>query len=240
MQIEFTCPNCRKLLRVAASAAGKRAQCPDCSAVTEVPRVSAPSAPTGDFPGFGPPERAAKDDTSWSTSNWSSEPSSARGNSAANPFSSPESDYAGLNSLSVVEEARNQVEAPAICMIVIGSIILIPSSIFAVMMLFTGIIDAARMVLQQPGEAILSLVILVGVCVIVVGRPILIVYGGLQMRKLQRYPFAIAGAILALISLCSCFIDLAFGIWALVVLCRPRVKQAFEEQKFKTFEQRPF
>jgi hypothetical protein len=121
-----------------------------------------------------------------------------------------------------------------------AGIILIPCAIFSAMVLFTGILDAVRMVPQKPAEALLSLVILVGLCVIGVGRPALIVYGGLQMRKLQSYSFAIAAAVLALISPCSCFIEVPFGIWAMIVLCRPRVKQAFEEQKFKTFEQRPF
>ena len=55
--IEFRCSNCQKLLRVTAAAAGKPAQCPECSTVVTVPaappprrdaappRANAPAAP---------------------------------------------------------------------------------------------------------------------------------------------------------------------------------------------------
>jgi TM2 domain-containing membrane protein YozV len=41
MPIEFRCVNCRKLLRVADSDAGRRAQCPECGAVLTVPSATA-------------------------------------------------------------------------------------------------------------------------------------------------------------------------------------------------------
>src|ERR1700741_2424879 len=36
--IEFRCPNCQKLLRIAAAAAGKQAQCPECRTAMIVPK----------------------------------------------------------------------------------------------------------------------------------------------------------------------------------------------------------
>ncbi len=37
--IEFRCPNCQKLLRIAAAAAGKQAQCPECRTAMIVPKL---------------------------------------------------------------------------------------------------------------------------------------------------------------------------------------------------------
>jgi hypothetical protein len=61
----------------------------------------------------------------------------------------------------------------------------------------------------------------------VVGIPIVV--GALKMQKLQAYGFAVTVSILAMVPLTSaCFpLGLPIGIWALVVLSRADVKQAF-------------
>jgi MoxR-like ATPase len=41
--IEFRCPNCQKLLRIAAAAAGKQAQCPECRTSMIVPTPASPA-----------------------------------------------------------------------------------------------------------------------------------------------------------------------------------------------------
>src|SRR3954471_21013835 len=43
--IEFHCTGCGRALKVPASAAGKRASCPQCSAVVQVPLTSQATAP---------------------------------------------------------------------------------------------------------------------------------------------------------------------------------------------------
>ena len=56
--IEFVCTNCGRLLKVAAAAAGKRASCPQCSSIVQVPPLGAPPAaapvptpgPTASYP----------------------------------------------------------------------------------------------------------------------------------------------------------------------------------------------
>ena len=59
--IEFTCTNCGRTLKVAASAAGKRASCPQCNAIVQVPLASPgnsapPPAPFGAPPAMPPPQ----------------------------------------------------------------------------------------------------------------------------------------------------------------------------------------
>lgn len=44
MTIQFHCPHCRALIRVAESAAGKRGRCPQCAAKVEIPQKTEQSA----------------------------------------------------------------------------------------------------------------------------------------------------------------------------------------------------
>ncbi len=57
---------------------------------------------------------------------------------------------------------------------------------------------------------------------------LLVSIAGFKMRSLTGYPLALVGAVLAIIPLngCCCFTT-PFGIWALVVLLNPDVKDGF-------------
>ncbi len=63
--IEFRCPQCQKLLRIATSAAGGQAHCPNCTAVVTVPNAQAasasviPPAPVASMPPPIPPAAAS-------------------------------------------------------------------------------------------------------------------------------------------------------------------------------------
>jgi hypothetical protein len=58
---------------------------------------------------------------------------------------------------------------------------------------------------------------------------IIIIVGATKMKNLQAYGLALASSILAMIPCVSpcCLLGLPFGIWAVVVLSNPEVKQAF-------------
>jgi hypothetical protein len=58
---------------------------------------------------------------------------------------------------------------------------------------------------------------------------VLILFGGLKMKKLEGYGLVMAASIVAMIPCISpcCFIGLPIGIWALMVLNKPEVKSAF-------------
>jgi hypothetical protein len=63
---------------------------------------------------------------------------------------------------------------------------------------------------------------------LVVGGVVL--YGGLQMKDLQRYPLCIAAAIgcmVPCVNPCCCIIGLGPGIWSLVMLLKPEIKAQF-------------
>ncbi len=58
---------------------------------------------------------------------------------------------------------------------------------------------------------------------------LLIMFGAFQMLRLRSYAWSVAAGILAIIS-CS-LISLPFGIWALIVLARPDVREMFAHQQ---------
>jgi hypothetical protein len=55
-------------------------------------------------------------------------------------------------------------------------------------------------------------------------------YGAWKMRELQQYPLAMASAIIGLLPLgsCCCCLSLPVGVWALTILVRGDVKDAFQ------------
>lgn len=57
-----------------------------------------------------------------------------------------------------------------------------------------------------------------------------IIYAALKMKEMKQWSLAVAASILAMIPCISpcCIIGLPIGIWALVVLMKPEVKEAFD------------
>lgn len=230
MQIEFTCPNCRKLLRVAESAAGKKARCPDCSTVSEVPRAGTSPSPASNFPGIGAPEPAVKNDASWSTGNWSSEAGSAGEDPAANPFSAPVISYNAAPPLSL-PEIQAKLAGPAICLMVTAGITATFVGFYLLIMIVGLTAGAVGGNAEGPAELIIGGLLVIAYLMIPLVRAGLIIYGAVQMKKMQRYPFALTAAILAVIPVCGC-LDLPFGIWALVVLLNDQVKRGFDAVRY--------
>lgn len=61
-----------------------------------------------------------------------------------------------------------------------------------------------------------------------------VLYGGMQMKGLKNYTMALVAAIVAVIPCfipCPCcFIGIAAGIWAIIILIKPEVKAAFAQK----------
>jgi hypothetical protein len=54
-------------------------------------------------------------------------------------------------------------------------------------------------------------------------------WGGYQMKNLNSYSAAMTASILAMVPCnCCCIFGLPFGIWSLVVLNKPEVRDAFD------------
>src|SRR5262249_54538243 len=56
----------------------------------------------------------------------------------------------------------------------------------------------------------------------------LVILGAVSMMRLRAYGFAMFAAIFAMLPChCSCLLGLPFGIWALIVLSKPEVRDCF-------------
>lgn len=214
MPIEFRCSSCNKLLRVPDGSEGKKAQCPDCQAILEIPVVAteAPtSSPFGAAPGptgFDPPP------------------------ASDNPFESPRaSAYAGdLTS----DQAMSRVSAPATCLIVVSAIGI---ALYIISTIFILVMGGAFFGMDLPGnnqvpafqfmQSAVWHVIQTGVGI---ARCALIIYGALQMKKLRNYGLSLTVSIIAIVPCFSacCLLDIPFGIWSVVVLSQSEVRQAFD------------
>lgn len=91
MPIEFRCPNCSSMLRTPDESAGKKAKCPQCGTVADVPTEPAPGATPAaadPFAGISPFEQSASTDPD---NPFADSPAPGTGTAAApeNPYASP-------------------------------------------------------------------------------------------------------------------------------------------------------
>ncbi len=60
----------------------------------------------------------------------------------------------------------------------------------------------------------------------------IILVGALKMKNLESHGYAMAGAITALVPCNLCWLlGIPFGIWALIVINRPEVREAFRRNE---------
>lgn len=154
----------------------------------------------------------------------------SNGFDAPNPFSAPgyqqpaDPEFA-LKSLKV------KVMAPAIALIIVGCLGLIASIYGVVNALVSdpppvapGAPEWAKAFAEGsvgPSAAIIQSIFLI--------VNIVIILGGIRMVRFQGWGVSFAAGVLAIVNFgtCCCVIGAPIGIWALIVLNLPDVKQAF-------------
>jgi hypothetical protein len=219
MPIEFRCNQCAKLLRVGDDAASKQARCPMCGTVLDVPMPPASEEPALAMPSEANPFAAMPSPTPAASLFATAGP----GNTD-NPYQSP-ADYEPA-AFYPAAYAADRVAAPAIGLIITGSLGLLFQTVG--MMGNLVMLDKPQMRgnnMAFVGQGAFQIVF--GLFVIVLS--ILIIVGGVKMRRLESYGLAMAAAILATIPCLSpcCLLGLPFGIWAIIVLSSEEVKATF-------------
>jgi hypothetical protein len=141
----------------------------------------------------------------------------------------PDNPYGAPAAAAPAVDVRSKVSLPATLIIVsqvIGLVIQLGSMAFK-----SQIVAAVKSYVESTGKPLpegamdsnplLGVLGIVGSC--------FVIFAMLEMKKVRRFPVALAGAILAMLpflSLC-CFFGFPLGIWALVVLFNPDVRAAF-------------
>ena len=130
-----------------------------------------------------------------------------------------------------VAAATEQVNGPAIGLIVTASLNLLLS----LLRILGALVGFGMSNMQHTGnrdlDRIISMSGAIGGFFGAVGVlcAIVILMGGIKMRKLENRGLSLTAAILAVIPCTSpcCLVGIPLGIWALVVLAKPEVKSAF-------------
>jgi hypothetical protein len=246
MPIEFQCASCQKLLRVPDSAAGKKARCPTCGTIHEVPATVEPGAPVVVVPPV-PPIPQAPDYPAGSHSHPFRErqPFSDRASPFAtydrgsdpfgdssvahpateaesNPYASPSSAGGAIPAVpqfgpAAQITAESRVRGPALAMLIVSTLTL---GMYLITM-SAQFVAGARMRGGVPHWVFIQHVIPLGIHAI-------IVFGAWDMLHLRRFGMALAASVLSMLpcGMC-CLVTLPVGIWSLVVLNDPVVKQGF-------------
>lgn len=128
--------------------------------------------------------------------------------------------------------SRAALKAPAIVMLVVNALSVTTAP---VVLLFLGPIrsqlardaethpelrDVLEVYQSHAVEAVLAAGFVMGAIAI---------FGAIRMLQARSYGLALASAVLTMVNLasCCCLVNLAIGIWALVVLMRDDVQRAF-------------
>ncbi len=126
--------------------------------------------------------------------------------------------------------AADKVNSPAIALMVTAIIGIILQAIGVLMnLLGTGVAATESVNGEDQFAAMVGggTGIVTGIIGIIIG--VIVLVGAMKMRKLESYGFAMTASVLAMIPCVSpcCILGLPFGIWAIVVLSKPEVKEAF-------------
>ena len=148
-----------------------------------------------------------------------------------------------LNSLrkSVPEASAQEVKNPAICLIVAGVLnillalwsivkaLFFPQNIDQIMSQMPAMPDPQTQKMVTSMLHMMSGPLAIGFDAVALILSVVVLMGAIRMLALRNYEFALVAAILALVPCVTpcCLIGLPFGIWAIIVLRKPGVKEHF-------------
>jgi hypothetical protein len=126
-------------------------------------------------------------------------------------------------------DVYSQVSGPAAGLIVVAVLNFLSSVASVVMNLMGATLMHLENMPNQPFGQFFSTTAIIISSILSVAIGVVILVGGLKMKKLESHGLAVTASILALLPCTSgcCIIGLPVGIWALVVLFRPEVKSTF-------------
>jgi len=124
--------------------------------------------------------------------------------------------------------ATDQVNGPAIGLIVVAILGFVAQAFSLIWRLGFSAMAAAQPS-QPEWMAMFSGTVSIVAAILGILSGVLILFGGIKMRKLESYGLAMTASIVAMIPCVSpcCLIGLPIGIWSLVMLSKPEVKGAF-------------
>jgi len=207
MPIIISCPSCARQLRVPDDLLGKQVKCPACQTAFTAAADETPAPPPvleavqpipGDAYEVPPPDPFAR----------MSEP---RGYERRDRFDDELRQHGG---------ARSRVAGPALALMIVKSL----TMLFLCLTLMGGLAAMGGGRGNDPFVGLLQ----VSYALLGVVFDLCIIYGAWQMKELDSHGWAMTACIMAVIPFGGCcLLSIPFGIWGLVVLNDPEVRQAF-------------
>jgi predicted Zn finger-like uncharacterized protein len=235
MPEQIKCPSCGTKLRLPETLLGKIVKCPKCQ-TSFTAAVDEPADPEGIVSDPVPParkrplareepedEEAVQDDDEAYESREDNADESPRRRRRRKRSRSRDRYY---------EEALSAVSAPSICLIVFSVLSIAVNLVQIILRLVEmkmGAVPAPGPQGQQfaQGYVIGTIIGLAFNSIGIFLQPV-VIFGAIRMRQLRSYGLAMTASILAMLpcGLC-CLLGLPFGIWSLVVINRPDVRDSF-------------
>jgi hypothetical protein len=217
------CPSCNRLVKVPDELLGRQVRCPGCRAVFTTQADEAPAA--------APRDREEDFEERTRRQAPPEEPNEYE----EEEYEEEERPRRRRRSRS--RRARDAVMAPAIALLVTGILGILAGLGHLGLGLLVG--QQPPPPPQRPGppgqQEVFQKSFTVGFYVGKYGPGVLsllggsvIILGAVSMMRLSAYGFAMFTAVFAMLPChCSCLLGLPFGIWAMIVLNRPEVRNSF-------------
>jgi predicted Zn finger-like uncharacterized protein len=208
------CPSCDAALRVPESLLGQTVKCPKC-ATTFTAELPPPQSVHRDLP---PPEESS--------------PFRIR-EDEADDFGAAEEDRPRRRRRERHDDyadAEAEVAGPAIALMVSAGLGIAANIAYLIFRLVDLALVKQPIPHDKPGQAGFAC----GVAGVIGGDLLgmlmcfIVLAGAIKMKRLQSFGLAMTACILAMIPCNCCFVlGIPFGIWGLVILNKPAVKEAF-------------
>jgi uncharacterized BrkB/YihY/UPF0761 family membrane protein len=148
----------------------------------------------------------------------------------SNPYQSPAD-------LPETRRSYSAVRSPAFALIIVSIVALVFGGIGLLTdigLLASGAVDRLEEMNQSPISKHTQITVRMIWGVTLLFASSFILYGAIQMRNLRKFGTARAAAIVAAIPFIGpcCLLGIPFGIWALVALGKPGVKELFETNSY--------
>jgi predicted Zn finger-like uncharacterized protein len=234
MSEQIKCPSCGTKLRLPENLLGKVVKCPKCqtsfTAAVDEPEPEGIVSEPMPAARKRPPAREEPDEEE--TTSDDDDAYEGRDNDADEPPRRRRRRKRNRISDRYREDALAAVSAPAICLIVFASLsVAVNLAHIAIRVLGSQVAAAPPPGPQgqQFAQGILIGTILGNVANgIGIFLQVLVILGAIRMKQLKSYGLAMTASIVAMLpcGVC-CLLGLPFGIWSLVVINRPDVKECF-------------